>query len=67
MADAVDRGLTIGGLARREIEKWHEAHAAHWPRYPIPGVGGEKKLVFIIDQFEPHVDELFRAVSKALK
>jgi hypothetical protein len=65
MSSAVGLGLAIGANARGEIEALDEAHAEHWARYPNPAAGGTKP-VFIIDQFEPHVVELFGAVGKAL-
>jgi hypothetical protein len=65
MTGAINAGLVIGPKARGEIEALDAAHAEHWARYPNPHAGGTKP-VFIIDQFEPHVAELFDAVAKAL-
>jgi hypothetical protein len=65
MTGAINAGLVVGPKARGEIEALDEAHAEHWARYPNPDAGGTKP-VFIIDQFEPHVAELFDAVANAL-
>jgi len=61
--ESVELGLCIGPLTRTQIELLNEAHTKYWPRYPKQ----DAKPVFVIDQFEPSAQELFRAVSTALR
>jgi HEPN domain-containing protein len=61
--EAMSEGLTIGVLARGELEQLNEAHTRFWHRYPK----FDSKPVFIIDQFEVYIDELFRHVAQVVR
>jgi len=59
LAEAGNHGLTLGILARSELEHLDEAHAKFWARYPRTDAGA----VFVIDPFVPYADELLRAAD----
>ena len=59
---AIAEKLPISASAAGEIKLLNEAHTKYWPRYPRE----EAKEVFVIGQFEAPIEELFKAVRKAL-
>jgi hypothetical protein len=61
LCEAIKSGLKISPLAQSEIARLDEPHKKHWPRYPKEGV----TRVLPISQFEPAVEELFKAVRQA--
>lgn len=60
---AINSGLPLGVLARSEIERLNEAHTKFWPRYPQE----ERKLIFLIEPFEPYAVELLYHVANFLR
>jgi hypothetical protein len=58
----VQLGLPIRPEVISELGKLSEAHEKYWARYPIE----EATQVFVIEQFEPFVEELFAAIRLKL-
>lgn len=63
LTEAINSGLSIGPLARGEIEQLNEAHTKFWHRYPKT----DSKPVLIIDCYPPYVAELIGAVAKNVR
>ena len=63
MNDALAKGLKIGPLAAGEIMLLDEAHRKYWARYPHE----QSKPIFVIEDFEPYVVELLRAVAGSIR
>jgi hypothetical protein len=59
---ATSEGLDIGNTAT-ELAKLGEAHSNHWARYPYD-IG---QPVFAVENFDPHVEKLIEAVSRAIR
>ncbi|MGJ5155397.1 hypothetical protein [Bradyrhizobium sp. HKCCYLR1023] len=63
MTEAIGLGLSIGPLARSEIDRLSKAHEEFWHRYPRQA--GDP--VFVIDDFEHYFVELLTAVTLAIR
>ena len=68
MTEAINKGLKIGHPAKpREAEtailRLDEAHRNYWARYPRLEGGP----IFVIEEFEPYVVELLKAVAGAIR
>jgi len=63
MNDAIKRGLKIDTSAADAIKRLDEAHRNYWARYPRL----ESGPIFVIEEFEPYVVELLRAVAGAIR
>jgi hypothetical protein len=63
MDDAIVRGLKIGTSAADAIKRLDEGHRNYWARYPRLEGGP----IFVIEEFEPYVVELLKAVAMAIR
>jgi hypothetical protein len=63
MDDAIARGLKIDTSAAGAIKRLDEAHRNYWARYPRL----ESGPIFVIEEFEPYVVELLKAVAGAIR
>ena len=66
MSEPLARGLSIGSHAESEIRLLAEAHENHWSRYPR-SPQDRTKPIFVIEEFEPYVQELLQVVSKLIR
>jgi hypothetical protein len=63
MTEAVGAGLSVGALARSEIDLLSQSHEKFWHRYPRQ----TSNPVFLIEHFEQSFVELLRAVAQAIR
>jgi hypothetical protein len=63
MDAAIARGLKIDTSAADAIKRLDEGHRNYWARYPRLEGGP----IFVIDEFEPYVVELLKAVAGAIR